>query len=76
MNTLVTFLGKGRDDAQTGYRQTVYRFPDGQQTESTAFFGLALTRYLKSDSTVILGTSASQWDVLVEQVVVTKVQRR
>ena len=66
MNTLVTFLGKGRDDPQTGYRQTVYRFPDGKVTESTAFFGLALARYLESDSTVILGTSASQWDVLVE----------
>ena len=70
MNTLVTFLGKGRDDPQTGYRQTVYRFPDGQQTESTAFFGLALARHLASDSTVILGTSASQWDVLVEHLAV------
>lgn len=66
MSTLVTFLGKSRDDPQTGYRQTVYRFPDGKDTESTAFFGLALARYLEADSTVILGTSASQWDVLVE----------
>ena len=70
MNTLVTFLGKGRDDPQTGYRQTVYQFPDGQQTESTAFFGLALARHLGTDSTVILGTSASQWDVLVEHLAV------
>ena len=70
MNTLVTFLGKGRDDPQTGYRQTVYRFPDGEVTESTAFFGLALARHLKADSIVILGTSASQWDVLVEHVAV------
>ena len=70
MNTLVTFLGKGRDDPQTGYRRTVYRFPDGEQTESTAFFGLALARYLESDSTVVLGTNASQWDVLVEHLAV------
>ena len=70
MNTLVTFLGKGRDDPQTGYRQTVYQFPDGQQTESTAFFGLELARHLASDSTVILGTSASQWDVLMEHLAV------
>lgn len=70
MNTLVTFLGKGRDDPETGYRQTVYRFPDGEDTESTAFFGLALARYLDSDSTVVLGTSSSQWDVLVEHLAV------
>ena len=71
VNTLVTFLGKGRDNTQTGYRKTIYRFPDGQQTPSTAFFGLALADYLASDSTVILGTSASQWDVLVEHLVVS-----
>ena len=70
MNTLVTFLGKGRDHPETGYRQTVYRFPGGEQTESTPFFGLALSRYLDSESTVILGTSASQWDVLVEHLAV------
>ncbi len=70
MNTLVTFLGKGRDNPETGYRQTVYRFPDGEQTENTAFFGLALSRHLGSDTTVILGTSASQWDVLVEHLAV------
>ena len=68
MNTLVTFLGKGRDDPQTGYRQTIYRFPNGEETAKTAFFGLVLARYLESDATVILGTSASQWDVLVEHV--------
>ena len=70
MNTLVTFLGKGRDDPETGYRQTVYRFPDGEDTESTAFFGLALARYLDSDSTVVLGTTSSQWDVLVEHLAI------
>ena len=70
MNTLVTFLGKGRDDPRTGYRRAVYRFPAGEQTESTAFFGLALARYLESDSTVVLGTNASQWDVLVEHLAV------
>jgi hypothetical protein len=28
-HTLVTFLGRGRDDPQTGYRQATYRFDDG-----------------------------------------------
>ena len=27
-HTLVTFLGKSRENKDTGYRETVYRFPD------------------------------------------------
>lgn len=64
-HTLVTFLGKSRESKDTGYRTTIYRFPDGT-TKKTAFFGLALSEYLKPDTTVILGTHSSQWDVLVE----------
>ena len=68
-HTLVTFLGKSRESKDTGYRKTVYRFPDGTKDE-TAFFGLALprylSRYLKLDTIVILGTCSSQWGVLVE----------
>ena len=64
-HTLVTFLGKSRESKETGYRKTVYRFPDGT-TNETAFFGLALSRHLKPDTIVILGTSSSQWGVLVE----------
>lgn len=64
-NTLVTFLGKGRDDRQTGYRTATYRFPDGSEQE-TPFFGLALANHLNVDTLVILGTSGSQWGVLVE----------
>lgn len=64
-HTLVTFLGKGRDNTQTGYRKATYRFPDGSQRE-TPFFGLALAEYLQPDNIVILGTCGSQWGVLVE----------
>lgn len=64
-HTLVTFLGKSRESKDTGYRKTVYRFPNGAPDE-TAFFGLALSRHLKPDDIVILGTHSSQWDVLVE----------
>ncbi len=63
--TLITFLGRGRDDLKTGYRITTYRFPDGQQ-ETTAFFGLALCAKLKPQKLMILGTNSSQWGVLVE----------
>ena len=65
-HTLVTILGKGREDRSTGYRTTIYGFPDGTKTEPTAFFGLALTRHLAPDAIVILGTKSSQWGVLVE----------
>ena len=62
MHTLVTLLGKGRENARTGYREATYRFPDGSE-QRTPFFGLALTRYLQPDALVILGTRGSQWGV-------------
>lgn len=65
MHTLISFLGKGRVDAKTGYRQATYRFPDGR-TDTTPYFGLALTRHLQPDRLVLLGTAGSMWDVLVE----------
>lgn len=64
-HTLVTFLGRGREDEQVGYRRATYQFPDGQSQE-TAFFGLALARHLEVNSVVILGTNGSMWGVLVE----------
>ncbi len=64
-HTLVTILGRRKEGEATGYRQAVYKFPDGTQ-DKTAFFGLALSRYLKPDVIVILGTCSSQWSVLVE----------
>jgi CRISPR-associated Csx2 family protein len=64
-HTLVTFLGKGRDDPRTGYREATYRFPDGTRC-TTSFFGLALARHVAADRLVILGTRSSMWAVLVE----------
>ncbi len=64
-HTLVTFLGKGREDKRTGYRTATYRFPDGSKQERP-FFGLALADHLGVDTLVILGTCSSQWGVLVE----------
>ncbi len=65
MKTFVTFLGKGRENPKTGYREATYKFPDGS-TKTTAFFGIALAEYIKPDRIVILGTKSSQWGVLVE----------
>lgn len=65
-HTLVTILGRARKrDGAPGYEETAYCFPNGQ-IDQTAFFGLALARYLKPDEIVILGTAGSMWSVLVE----------
>lgn len=61
----MTFLGKGRENPETGYRKATYEFPDGSR-ETTAFFGLALARYINPNRPVILGTNSSQWGVLLE----------
>lgn len=65
MKSFVTFLGRGRENKKTGYRETTYEFPD-KSTKTTAFFGLALAEYINPDRTVILGTNSSQWGVLLE----------
>lgn len=64
-HTLISFLGKARQDPATGYRTADYRFDDGTVCK-TPFFGLALTRHLQPGRLVILGTAGSMWDVLVE----------
>ncbi|HRF74088.1 MAG TPA: TIGR02221 family CRISPR-associated protein [Accumulibacter sp.] len=62
MNTLISFLGKGQPDQQTGYRTANYRF-DAGFSRAVPFFGLALTEYLKPDRLVLVGTAGSMWDV-------------
>lgn len=64
--TLVTFLGKGRENPETGYRKAKYRFED--RIRETAYFGLAMAEYLRPEQLIILGTRGSQWDLLVENV--------
>ena len=56
MKTFVTFLGKGRENPETGYRKTTYKFPDSSH-ETTAFFGLALAKYINPNRLVILGAN-------------------
>lgn len=63
MSTLITFLGKGRQESG-GYRKARYAFPDGSQKE-TAYFGLAAAEASHAQTVRILGTSGSMWDVLI-----------
>lgn len=66
MTTLISFLGKGRSNPQTGYRTATYRFDDGF-TQTAAFFGLVLTDYLNAERLIIVGTRGSMWDVFFER---------
>ncbi|MFN3717138.1 MAG: TIGR02221 family CRISPR-associated protein [Thiobacillus sp.] len=63
--TLISFLGRA-PKGENGYRKTLYRFPDGIQTEPLAFFGWALHRRLSPGRVAILGTAGSMWDHLFE----------
>lgn len=65
MSTLISFLGKSRFDPKTGYRNAQYQFQDGELIE-VSYFGLALLRRLQPDRIVILGTSGSMWDALLD----------
>jgi CRISPR-associated Csx2 family protein len=66
-HALVTFLGRGRQDPCTGYREATYRFQNGTLC-TTSFFGLALAKELAVDRVVILGTRGSMWGALAEHV--------
>lgn len=66
MPTLISLLGKGRNDPETGYRKASYRFADGTLRE-TPFFGLALAEQIQPERLVVAGTAGSMWDVLLQQ---------
>ena len=70
MRILVTFLGRVPKKEGT-YRTTEYEFSGADfgatsRTPPVAFFGWPLTRQLRPDRLVILGTSGSMWDHLFE----------
>ena len=65
--TLITFLGRAAKGEQ-GYREVSYRFPDGTIGEPTGVLGWDLCERLKPDHLVVLGTTGSMWDYLVESV--------
>lgn len=65
-STLISFLGKGRADAKTGYRTATYRFDQGFAL-TVPFFGLALTEYLRPSRLILVGTAGSMWDVFFDR---------
>ena len=70
-HSLITFLGRTRPDPKSGrkgYRDALYQFCPRSEPVKSANFGVALANHLKGrlDEVVILGTDASDWSVLVE----------
>lgn len=63
-HTLISLLGRGNPDRGKRYQTTTYDFGDGC-LEKAEFFGLALTKTLRPDRLLLLGTTASMWDVLL-----------
>jgi CRISPR-associated Csx2 family protein len=63
-HTLISLLGRGNPDRGKRYRPATYEFDAGQR-QTTEFFGLGLTRQVKPDRLLILGTTGSMWDVLL-----------
>lgn len=66
MTTLVSFLGKGKDNKTTGYRTARYDFGNGVVREAP-YFGLTLTAELTPQRLLLIGTAGSMWDVFFEQ---------
>ncbi len=69
MSTLVSFIGKAKED-KTGarkYQRTKYRFPDGTLYETT-FFGSALAKKFSEEleQVIFIGTTGSTWGELIE----------
>ena len=57
--------GSSQTDKNKRYREACYKFGNGSE-EQTEYFSFALCRHLQPDRLVILGTSGSMWDVLLE----------
>lgn len=64
MTTLISFLGGGKRGGS--YQTTDYKFADGTVYENERYFGMVLAKEVKPNRLILLGTSASMWDVFFE----------
>jgi CRISPR-associated Csx2 family protein len=63
-HTLISFLGKARKNDGGHYRTAQYNFQGDLKT--TQFFGLGLSKVIKAEKLIVLGTTGSMWDVFYE----------
>lgn len=66
---LVSFLGRS-PKKEGSYRSTVYEMPEGL-SQPLAYFGYLLQQRYQPDHMVILGTSGSMWDGLLEEMAIS-----
>jgi len=64
MTALISFLGGGKQGGS--YRTTDYKFSNGTVYENERYFGMVLTKEVKPDRLILIGTSGSMWDVFFE----------
>jgi len=64
-SVLFTFLGRTAKDKSGGYPKTSYLYA-GKQLPKLAFVGWTLAEQLAVDRVVVLGTSGSMWEHLLE----------
>lgn len=64
--TLISSIGTGMYKKEGGYRDTVYKFPDGTKYETRIFLKAILeTKYHPIKKVILIGTTSSSWDVLI-----------
>lgn len=64
---MITIIGKVKGKEHSDYREANYQFDDNT-TETASYFGLALSKIVKPDEIIVLGTKGSMWDNLFMQV--------
>lgn len=67
--TLVSFVGTGMYKKEGGYRTTIYKYPDGIETEPTKFFVQSIleAKYKPISRVILIGTYTSSWDALLDE---------
>ena len=65
--TLISCIGTGIYNKNSGYRKTVYQFPDNGKKYETSLFLKAIidTEYRLIKKVVLVGTFTSGWDMLI-----------
>ncbi len=67
-HTLISLLGgSSQSDPSKRYRSIQYDFGDGAG-QSHRYFGLALAEHIKPHQLIVLGTTGSMWDMLLESI--------
>ncbi len=70
---LMSFLGRVSPDENGTYKRVSYEI-EGEVSNPSALFAIALEERLRPDKTVIFGTPTSGWDMLIDDALLERVQ--